>query len=814
MLHEILLALSGQPSPLVDPELGKTGAAPGPIPLLSPPEKALLSSLAHLSRLHALLCAHTARISSTHPSPICRAVSSAIATVQLGKFKKKILEVEQAILAKDSSYVGGYGIVPLSIIVSEFAPWTRRLEWLWQVAQFIQPEENGEGSPSTGAKVIDYLRGESHTGYGDLEGIALELVRAAETAWLRQLSVWLLYGELPTFGKDDFFIQARAPEDADELESSRGISDFSIRSDLLPNFVSSATAASILFIGKSLNRVRGRRNRSTLDTSSGSVTGVSLNNDHIQHLSSLKSPISSAALAKAVTEIRHSLSQTSLSKLLPLPKIIEVLSLVHDFLLLGRGEFVMALVTHADARIQARHQSTGIRKGLEGVGIKEGEVAAVLAQTWSEMSSLKNEEDPVDEELDLARDLLHLSINNSSRVATPSRDSRSAGLAAEISSVSFDDLLFPTPTSLTLRVQPPVDLFLSQSEAAVYSKIHSYLLGIRRAQIRLSGLWKHTAMRRIHPSPWGPPRSNTRGGEFRLRSQRERHNARNVQMRAIWATATAALFVLSEIGGYFQGEVVQGNWEHFRYWLQYAASPRLGTSSRPPTSRPGTATRPGTASRPQTSSRRGTESRPATARPIDSPRFSQFLAHQQLQQQQQQQQHDPESVTIAHRRYLISLTQSLFLTETGFTSSLRGFLSDIDHLIALVTRLADVQRNLDLEADDGVVDALVDYAQEERALWDELQSSRSAIERGIKDLIVKLRDIDDRRAGEGSKLASSEGVGVAAGSFVPGQQQTNANNNNVYVPRKPAGVDRLLMKLDSVNMTQTLAKGSDVEEDE
>lgn len=282
-------------------------------------------------------------------------------------------------------------------------------------------------------------------------------------------------------------------------------------------------------------------------------------------------------------------------------------------------------------------------------------------------------------------------------------------------------------------------------------------------------------------------------------------------MRAIWATATAALFVLSEIGGYFQGEVVQGGWEHFRYWLENGALPRPGTSSRPPTSsRPGTATRPGTSSRLQASSRRGTESRPGTARAIESPRFGLFPPYQQ---QQQQQQHDPETVTIAHRRYLISLTQSLFLTETSFTSSLRSFLTGIDHLIALVTRIATVQRNLDLEADDGVVDALVDYAQEERSLWDELRSSRSAIERGIKDLIVKLRDIDDRRAGEGSKLSSSEGVAI--GGFSPAQQQNIMNNNNnAYIPRKPAGVDRLLMKLDSVNAVQTLTEGSEVEEDE
>ncbi|EED13073.1 gamma-tubulin complex component GCP4, putative [Talaromyces stipitatus ATCC 10500] len=774
MLHEILLSLSGQPSPLLDLELEPNGASSGPFPLLSPPEKALLASLARLSRLHASLRTHTARISSSHNSTVCRAVSSAISIEGLGKFQKQILNVERAILCNDSHYVGGYGIVPLSTLVTEFSPWIRRLEWLWGVACFILPEAAAKYATTTttatsGASLIDYLRSESQTGYLDLQEIALQLIKAAETAWMRQLSMWLLYGELPTFGREDFFVQAAEIElEDDELSyPSRRNVDYVLRDDLLPKFVSAPTASSILFIGKSLNHIRSQRNRSTSDNATGSITGITLETDHLRQLSSLKSPISTSLLANAVTAIRLSVSQISLSKLLPLPKIVEILSLIHDFLLLGRGEFVTSLVSNADSRLQARMtRPGGTASGLDGVMIKEGEVAAALAQTWTELYALQSEEAPVDEELDLARELLSLSIQptkKADRVATP-QDNVGTNLTTGISSISFADLLFPTETALSLKIQPPIDLFLSNSDMSVYSTMHSYLLGIRRAQLRLSSLWKHTTMRRLHPSPLGPPRSNTRGGQYHLQSQRQRHNARSVEMRQVWATASASLFVLSEIGGYLQGEVIQESWQHFQSWLQRGVNP-TGITSRPASQHESVIP----ASRLRGSFAQLKQSRPSTANST-APAVTQ--------------QHDPETITVAHRRYLSSLTQSLFLTEVPFTSSLRSFLTSLDHLIALVSRLETVQRNLDLEADEGVVDALADYAKEERTIKDELQEAHEAVQTNIKDIISRLRDIDDNRSVDQGHRNMFEAT------------ESGVEDRNMYIPRKAAGVNQLLMKLD------------------
>jgi len=197
MLHELLLSLSGHPSPLL------TADHSSPNSILSPPEKALLSSIAHLSDLHCKLIAHTNTITSTHPSSICQAVATAISSTHLGKFQRKVLEVEDGILRKDAGSVGAYNIVPLTAIVGEFSGWTRRMEWFLEVVDFMR----GSEGKCSGAMVIDRLCDAIQTGYVDIEEAALSLVKVAEMAWLKQVSSWILYGRLPSFGREDFFVQ-------------------------------------------------------------------------------------------------------------------------------------------------------------------------------------------------------------------------------------------------------------------------------------------------------------------------------------------------------------------------------------------------------------------------------------------------------------------------------------------------------------------------------------------------------------------------------------------------------------------------------
>ena len=162
-------------------------------------------------------------------------------------------------------------------------------------------------------------------------------------------------------------------------------------------------------------------------------------------------------------------------------------------------------------------------------------------------------------------------------------------------------------------------------------------------------------------------------------------------------------------------------------------------------------------------------------------------------------QHDPETLTVAHRRYLLTMVQALFLTDRPFTKALRFLLTSVDHFIALVVRLESIQRNMDLETDEGVVDSLVDYAGEEKEVWQALSAARGEVETGIKALVARLKDIDDSRSGEGRTMfGMSKSPRENWSMYQQNGTGTEANMGH-YAPRKAAGVDRLLMKLDFGN---------------
>lgn len=212
MLHEILLSLSGYPSPLLKNDHSKSAAQS----ILSAPERELLRTVGLLSEIHRDLIADTSRISTSHSSVICRAVSTGIKSIHLAAFQRKILKVEEDILRKDAGLVGAYNIVPLTAVVGEFSGWTRRMVWLRDLVQFMLNKGN-HGLACRGADLMNKLQAELQTGYSDVEETALSLVKVAEIAWLKQVSAWVLYGRIPRFGAEDFFIQK---DDEDELVRS------------------------------------------------------------------------------------------------------------------------------------------------------------------------------------------------------------------------------------------------------------------------------------------------------------------------------------------------------------------------------------------------------------------------------------------------------------------------------------------------------------------------------------------------------------------------------------------------------------------
>ncbi|KAL2196866.1 gamma-tubulin complex component protein [Corynascus similis CBS 632.67] len=787
MLQEILLSLSGHPSPLL-----RSAASPpdsnNPLSddtLISPPERALLASLARLSDLHVRLLTATAHAAASHPSVICRAVAAAVDSAHLAAFRHKVLEVEATVLRRDAALVGAYDAVPLTAVVAEFTGWERRLEWLSRVVEVVHREG------CTGARLMDFLRGELQTGYRDVEEAARSLVGVAEAAWVKQVAAWVLYGRLPGFGERDFFVVKKIKmAEGEEGEGERVGEEFACEMELLPGFVTPATAASMLFIGKSLNQIRAR--------SAGDYTlrGTDHLSTQLTRLAALRHPIDSATFARTIADIRQFLSRTTLQRLLPLSRVLETLQLLRDFFLLRRGEFAMALTQQADEKIRSRWKRAENlayekREGLINVTVKEGEVAAVLARTWAAMGAMQGEHAEEDEGLELARDLLRLSIAKSRNTTPVTPISAENGLPV-IAPTPFRNLLFSVPVVLTLKIPSPLDLFLSHSDLQTYTAINSYLLSLRRAHIRLTDLWKITSLRRHHPAPPGPPYGSTRGGRERVLLLRQRHAARSSILRNSWATASAAIFFLGEVEGYLQTEVVAGLSDGFHRWLttgedeQRHDDQNSGVKQTPGPAPPGEDIDMIDDNDDDNNNDGGdNDDDDIWLAESTSPHPSTIQASLH---------HDPQTLATSHRQFLHALANRLLLTQQSFTDPLYELLVQIDHLVALIHRLHSVWMAADLEMDAGVVDAFVDLEREERDVQGEIRGVERRVKKGIEGLIAELRRLEGSAALRGGGDGGDFEVGAVDESQDEGELVMRECGE--YLPRRVGGIDRLLMKLD------------------
>lgn len=94
-------------------------------------------------------------------------------------------------------------------------------------------------------------------------------------------------------------------------------------------------------------------------------------------------------------------------------------------------------------------------------------------------------------------------------------------------------------------------------------------------------------------------------------------------------------------------------------------------------------------------------------------------------------------------------------------------------------RVHAIWQSLDLEADEGVVDAFSDFHKEEKDVKEQLIVVAGRVKSAIADLVKCLRDIDQEKEGWDS-----------------GYAELVLEEEGAYVPTKVGRVDRLLMKLD------------------
>lgn len=502
------------------------------------------------------------------------------------------------------------------------------------------------------------------------------------------------------------------------------------------------------------------------------MQGMDHLSSRLRELSQLTYPLDSATFSRTITSIRLFLSRNTLQKLLPLSKVLDILQLLRDFFLLGRGEFAMALTQQADDKIRSRWRRADNlaherRDGLNHIVVKEGEVIAVLTRTWAAMGSMQGQQVEEDEGLELARDLLRLTL-------VKTKTATKLGSTIQMATTPYRNLMFSVPVVLSLLVPSPLDLFLSPSDVQTYTAINSYLHSIRRAHLRLTDLWKITPLRRHHPAPPKPTHGSSKAGRARVIMLRERQARRMLTMRSAWTTCSAAIFFLGETEGYLQVEVVAELWEGFQRWLTTGSD-----EFRPPES-----VRPSRAA-----SRIDTRDNDAMDEDEEQDLWlaeGSNASRPQSSSQEARHPHDPQTLAAAHRLYLSTLVRRILLSQESFTDPLYNLLVDVDQLVALVHRLQEVWNSIDLEEDVGVVDAFADLEREERDVRSQIRATVGEVKAGIEGVIGVLRNLE----------ADHEGL-VWGDDDDTGEDGTGGlREEGQYVPRRVGGVDRLLMKLD------------------
>lgn len=123
------------------------------------------------------------------------------------------------------------------------------------------------------------------------------------------------------------------------------------------------------------------------------------------------------------------------------------------------------------------------------------------------------------------------------------------------------------------------------------------------------------------------------------------------------------------------------------------------------------------------------------------------------------------------------------LTTQSYTDALYSLLQQIDILVACVHRIQSIWLSLDLESDDGVVDAFLDLHKEDKNVQVQLHEVSAAVKRAIEVVVESLGGLE--RDKDGADGLSSDELSIAS-SF----------EKRDYVPRQIGRIDRLLMKLD------------------
>ncbi|TPX35021.1 hypothetical protein SmJEL517_g02440 [Synchytrium microbalum] len=461
MIHEVLLALAGCPGDLFVYSNGKLAVSTD-IPFLHDSERAQLAPLLQVAQLYMQLDAYLKRLrtpwlnhlksryySNASPSAADHDQQPQISSVWKGVY-------QQALSGALASYLDEYR----SVIVQ-----VER-----KVLDYLDPDTDGGRTPLAYLNVT--FAQKCNTGLPAVRQAMLKLQHACLAALYRQITTWMLYGELND-PYSEFFIKNESPSEARrtaifmadvvvelQQEQTRWYSEFVLDSSMIPPFMSTRVAETILFVGKAISSIR----ESPTPENQQAISSISTTflPDFIALTQQQTVGYKDAPFELVVDRVKRHVSKILWKALVIDRDLRRHLKAFKDFYLLGKGEFFVSFLDGCDLIRQ--------RAAARLVLITEYDMNSLFRRTARDTTA---EHDP-------AVDSFAFRFIKSDERPPKSLVS------------PFESELVNLPLRLEYEVTWPLDLVLTQPDLEKYNVVFTFLIYLRRVQMRIQRIWSLT----------------------------------------------------------------------------------------------------------------------------------------------------------------------------------------------------------------------------------------------------------------------------------------------------------------------------------
>ncbi|TPX47461.1 hypothetical protein SeMB42_g02440 [Synchytrium endobioticum] len=556
MIHEVLLALHGCPGDLfiIDNTNGKLVVSPD-IPFLHDSERAQLNQLLELAQLYMHLESCT-----KHPNlPLLAAVKSRYIASGSGSASTSTDHVHQNDLRHAAR---GVYHQALYMALNEYLNGYRKQILLVErkVLDYLDPDTNGGRTPLTfvnvtfaqfhlvfvhlsdlvhqvesnlaeyhGAKILSLLHHKCNTGLPAVRQAMLQLQHACLGVMYRQITTWMIYGELND-PYAEFFIRKNAEENSIEAGAdltptvidlhesrTRWHSEYMIHHHSTPPFMSTRVAENVLFVGKAISTIRESptiNNQQVIRTISTTFLTdfVALSRQQVYK---------DAELEVLVEKVKTHVSRTLWKAVVVDGHVSRHFKAFKDFYLLGKGEFYVSF--------------------LDGCDVVRQQAAARLSLvTEYDMDNLwKKTARDTTAEHDPAVDCFAF------KFVKP--DERATGSIQSL----FESELVHLPLRLEYAATWPLDLILTRLDMDKYNALFTFLVYLKKVQMRIQRIWSLT-----NAAARGSASGSGLDSDTRPREQTSTANL----TRVLWSVRARMMFFIDHLWSYVQMDVLESQY--------------------------------------------------------------------------------------------------------------------------------------------------------------------------------------------------------------------------------------------------------------